>query len=214
MERDRKAESTNHKLIVRAPTAESVLTARYQLPSGLAVKAHWVFPEHLPFLVAGQRFPSEEMVDRVGETAFRMRIVGCVHQYVVTQEVGHHLNHIFAFVHFEACEETAAGYVFADLVLERRGRADVMSLIFETPRPERQPSATAFEYAEADRGIAIHDAGTDEGAHRAHPAPWMGGGAAEEQVVPHIAIAWEVRRGPGEAVMSNAKPLVGTCRPN
>src|SRR6202011_5037515 len=64
----------------------------------LPVKAHRVFPEHLPFLVAGQRFPSEEMVDRIGEAAFRMRIVGSVHQYAVTQELGHHLNHVFAFV--------------------------------------------------------------------------------------------------------------------
>src|SRR6266436_5537655 len=109
------------------------LLRRFQLPQlRLAVKAHRVRTEHLPFLFAGQRLPSEEMVDRIGEAALRMRIGGGVHQYAVTQEVGDHLDHVFAFVHFEAGEEAATGYVFADLVLERRGCTDVMSLIFET----------------------------------------------------------------------------------
>src|SRR5260370_16567286 len=157
---------------MRGQTSETVSTAWLQLPSGLAVKAHRVLPEHLPFLVAGERFPSEEMVDRIGEAALRMRIVGGVHQYAVTQEVGHHLNHVLAFVHFETGEKAAAGYVFADLVFERRGRPNVISLIFEPPLPERQPPASPFEDAKADRGIAIHKPGTDKPATLPHPPPF------------------------------------------
>src|SRR5215469_7238905 len=87
-----------------------------------------------------QALPGEDVVDRVGELALRMRIVGGVHQHVVTQEMGDIVEHVLAFVVLDAAEEPAARHVFAGLVLEWCGAADIDRLLVHAPGPERQPA--------------------------------------------------------------------------
>src|SRR5256885_16582121 len=66
--------------------------------------------------------------------------------------------------------------------------------------PEGEPAEAALEDAHAQARIAVHDPAADEGGHEPHPAPGVRGEPAEEDVVPEIPVAREVRRVPGAAV--------------
>src|SRR5256885_17003138 len=63
--------------------------------------------------------------------------------------------------------------------------------------PEGEPAEAALEDAHAQARIAVHDPAADEGGHEPHPAPGVRGEPAEEDVVPEIPVAREVRRVPG-----------------
>src|SRR5437016_13710433 len=176
--------------------------------SGLLVEPGRVVPEELAPRVLTEARPLQDVVDGVGELTFRVRIIGAPHQHVVPQHAPDVVEHLLAFVALDAAKEPSARHVFAGLVLERRGAADVDRLLVHALRPERQPAGAALEDAHAQAGIPIEDPGADEGRHESHTAPWVRGETAEEDVVPEILVAGEVRRIPREAVMDDRRVML------
>src|SRR5437762_13731041 len=75
--------------------------------------------------------------------------------------------------------------------------------------PEGEPAEAALEDAHAQARIAVHDPAADEGGHEPHPAPGVRGEPAEEDVVPEIPVAREVRRVPGAAVVDRKSVVEG-----
>src|SRR5262245_65913481 len=93
----------------------------------------------------------------------------------------------------DAAEEPSAGHVLARGVLEGRHAADVDGLLVHPLGPEREPAEAALENAHAYARVAVEDAGPDERSHEAHASPRMGGQPPEENVVPQVLVAGEVR---------------------
>src|SRR5262245_15182339 len=114
------------------------------------------------------------MIHRVWEPAFEVWVVGSIHQDMRAEKIDHHLDHVLALGHFDAGEEPSPGDVVADLVLEVGDAAEnILGLVVETTAPEREPAAAAFQDAEAQRLVALHDPGANKGADRAHRSPGM-----------------------------------------
>src|SRR6266540_1537518 len=87
-------------------------------------------------------------------------------------------------------EETSAGQVLAQLVLQVLvDIPHVNRLVVHSTGPERQPAEAGLEDPEPDGREAVHDAGAEEGGHRAHGAPGMGGETRHKWVVPEILMA-------------------------
>src|SRR6266404_5312527 len=129
----------------RCPADSSKRGARYLRRSGLLEEPVGVAAEELLLRLRLEALPGEDVVDRVGELALGVRVVGGVHQHVVTEELGDMIEHVLAFVMLDAAEEPPARHVFAWRVLERRGAADIDRLLVHPPAPERQPAEAAFE---------------------------------------------------------------------
>src|SRR5215831_13441265 len=108
--------------------------------SGLPEEPVGVATEELLCRLRLEALPGDDVVDRVGELALRMRIIGGVHQDVVTEEMGDIVEHVLPFVMLDAAEEPSALHVFARLLLERGGAADINRLLVHAPGPERQPA--------------------------------------------------------------------------
>src|SRR5579885_384482 len=81
--------------------------------SGLFEKMSGVVPQQLFLGFAGQALPGDDVVDRIRELTFRMRIVGGVHQHAVAQKLGDIVEHVLAFVVLDAAEEAPAFHVVA-----------------------------------------------------------------------------------------------------
>src|SRR6516162_6045763 len=104
---------------------------------GLLEEPVGVAAEQLLCCLRLQALPRQDVVDRVGKLALRVRIVGGIHQNVVAEEVGDMVEHVLAFVVLDATEEPAARHVFAWFLLERCGAADIDGLLVHAPGPER-----------------------------------------------------------------------------
>src|SRR6267154_1650727 len=115
--------------------------------SGLPEEPVRIVEEEFLLRILFKAGPAEDVVDRLWELALRVGIVGGVHQNVVTEEVADIIKHVLAFVVLDAAEEPAARHVFARLLLERSGAADIDRLLVHAPGPERQPAKAAFEHA-------------------------------------------------------------------
>src|SRR5690242_20492461 len=113
---------------------------RWSAGSGLPEKTARIVEEELPRRILLEAGPGEDVIDRFGELAFRMRVVGSIHEDAVTEELGDVIVHVLPFVVLDAAEEAAARHVFARLLLERSGAADIDRLLVHAPRPERQPA--------------------------------------------------------------------------
>src|SRR5437868_11250954 len=103
--------------------------------------------------------------------------------------MGDIVEHILAFVVLDAAEEPAARHVFARLLLEWSGAADIDRLLVHAPGPERQPAKAAFEHAHPQFRIFVEQAAADERADEPHCAPGMRGEPAEEDILPEVLIA-------------------------
>src|SRR5215471_1992280 len=103
-----------------------------------------VIPQQLLLRLRLQARPTEDMVDRVREVAFGVWIIGRIHQDIVPQKAGDAVEHVLAFVHFDATEEPAPSEIVAWPVLERRRASHVGGLFVHPPRPERKPPEAAF----------------------------------------------------------------------
>src|SRR5438552_16904166 len=130
----------------------------------LLVKARRVVPKQLLLRRRLEALPSEDVVDRLGELAFRVRVVRGVHQDIVAEKSGDGGEHVLPLLMLDAAEEAAAGQVFARLHLELGGRADIGVLLVHAAAPERQPAKAAFERAKAQARIAVEDAAADKGS--------------------------------------------------
>src|SRR6516165_7465804 len=97
-----------------------------------------------------------------------MRVVGGVHQDVVTEEVSNMVEHVLAFVVLDAADEPAARHVLAGLLLERRGAADIDRLLVHAPGPERQPAKAAFEDTHPQAWILVEEPATDKRPDKPH----------------------------------------------
>src|SRR5262245_2580182 len=82
-------------------------------PSRLLVEAGRVVPEELAPGVRLEARPGENVVHRVGELALRVRIVGGVHQDIVSEHAGHVVEQILALVALDGAEEAPAGQILA-----------------------------------------------------------------------------------------------------
>src|SRR5262249_40386493 len=147
--------------------------------------------------------PAEDVVHGVGELALRVGIVRGIHQDVVAQHAGDVVEELLTLMPLDGAEEAPAGQVLAGPVLEGRYPADIGGLLVHALGPEGKPAESALENPHAQAGVAVQDAGPDEGGHETHAAPRMGGQAAEEDVVPQVLVAGEVRWVPGVAVMDD-----------
>src|SRR5262249_7837957 len=110
-----------------------------ELGSGLLEEAVRVSAKELLPPPGVEARPGEGIVDRVRELAFRVRIIGGVHQHVVTEKSGDGVEHVLSLLSLDAAEKAAARNVFARSMFERRGAADIDRLLIHAPRPERQP---------------------------------------------------------------------------
>src|SRR5271169_4314278 len=164
--------------------------------SGLLEEPVGVAAEKLFLCLRLEALPGEDVVDRVGELALRVRVVGSVHQHVVTEELSDKVEHVLPFVVLDAAEEPAARHVFAGLLLEGCGAADINRLLVHTPGPERQPAEAAFENAHPQARILVEEAAADKRADKPHGTPRVGRQTAEEDVVPKILVARIIGRVP------------------
>src|SRR5262245_7713997 len=113
-----------------------------------AVEAQRVVPEQLALLALGQ-VPRHHRVDRFRKPALAVRVVGCIHQDVLTQELDHSLGQLDAFRHLDGLEESAGGDVVARPSLERRqGPRDRLRVLVQALGPEREPPVAGLEHAE------------------------------------------------------------------
>src|SRR5205814_199007 len=123
-------------------------------------------------------------------------------------------EHVLAFVPLDREEKPHALQIVLGVVLELGAAADIFVLLVHPPAPERQPAEAAFEEADAQLGMAIHDAAADHRGDEPHGAPRMRGKPAEEDVVPEIESARKIGRRPGEAVMRNRQIVLDACVPD
>src|SRR5262244_2946408 len=87
-----------HSLCRRPPRRD--LPSRHPVAelSGLLEEPVGVAAEELLCRLRLKALPGQDVVDRVGELALRMRVVGGVHQNVVTEEMGDVIEHILPFM--------------------------------------------------------------------------------------------------------------------
>src|SRR5437764_13008687 len=111
-------------------------TSQRPRPLGLYEEAVGVVEEEFSLRIFLEARPGDDVVDRLRKLAFRVGIVGGIHQYVFTQEMGDVIEHVLAFVVFDAAEEPAALHVFARLPFEGSGAADIDRLLVHAPGPE------------------------------------------------------------------------------
>src|SRR5262249_20744938 len=156
--------------------------------SGLLEEAGGVVPQQLSRGGAVEALPAKDVVDRIRELAFRMRIVGGVHQQVVTKEPGDIVQHVLAFMVLDAAKKPAARHISPRLWLPRATPPDIPRLLVEAPTPERQPAEAAFEDRHAQRREPVIEPAADKRCDKPHRAPRMGGGAADKDVLPQIQI--------------------------
>src|ERR1700730_652992 len=112
--------------------------------------------------------PGENVVDRFGELAFRVGVVGGVHQDVVAEEVVDIIEHILPLVVFDAAEKPAAGHVFAGLLLERGGAADIDRLLVHASAPDGHPTEAAFEHAHSEAREPVEQPAADKRSDKPH----------------------------------------------
>ena len=117
--------------------------------------------------------------------------------------MGDGIEHVLPLVMLDAAEEPAARHVFARLLLERSGAADIDRLLVHAPCPERQPAEAAFENAHAQFRIAVEQPTADERADKAHRAPGVRRQAPEENILPEVLVPGIIGRVPGEAVVGD-----------
>src|SRR5215471_2200320 len=110
------------------------------LQSALPEEPCRVAPEQLLARVPTEARPGEDVIDRVRELAFGMRIVRGVHQHAVPEKIADHAEHVLAFLPLNAAEEAPARQVFARLPLQCRRRADIGILLVHAPAPKGQPA--------------------------------------------------------------------------
>src|SRR5438105_4846538 len=97
--------------------------------SGLFEEPVRVVEEEFLFRILFEAGPGNDVVDLLGKLTLRVGIVGGVHQYVYTQEMGDVVEHVLAFVVLDAAEEPTARHVFARLLLEWSSAADIDRLL-------------------------------------------------------------------------------------
>src|ERR1700758_5289811 len=125
--------------------------------SSLSEEAIRVVEEELPFRILFDGGPSDDVISRLRELTLRVRIVRGVHQDIVAEEVSDIVEHVLPFVVLDAAEEAAARHVFAGLLLERGGAADVDRLFVHAPSPEREPSEAAFEHPHPELRVLVEE---------------------------------------------------------
>src|ERR1700730_1567111 len=148
--------------------------------SGLSEEPVRIVEEEFLLRILFEAGPRDDVVDRLGELAFRVGIVGGVHQNVIAEEVGDIVEHVLPLVVLDAAEEPTARHVFAWLLLERRSAADIDRLLVHAPGPERQPTKAAFEHAHPQFRVFVEKPAADERADKPHGPPRMGGEPTEE----------------------------------
>src|ERR1700680_357748 len=107
--------------------------------SGLLEEPFGVAAKELFLRLGLEALPGEYIVNRLRELTLRVGVVGGVHQHVVTQEMSDVIEHVLSLVVLDAAEEPAARHVFARLLLQRGGAADIDRLLVHASGPERQP---------------------------------------------------------------------------
>src|SRR5262249_17896604 len=93
------------------PTRQS--PPRHAVASRLAVEAVGVVPKEFLLRLRLQVLPGENVVDRVWELAFRMRVIRSVHQHVLAEEAAHHPVHFLPFLPLDAAEIASALQIIA-----------------------------------------------------------------------------------------------------
>src|SRR3984893_17839040 len=167
-----------------SPADSSKRAACYLRRLGLLEEPVGVAAEQLLLGLRVKALPGEDVVDRVGELTLRVRVIRGVHQHVVTEEVGDIVEHVLAFVVLDAAEKPAARHVFARLLLEGRGTADIDRLLVHAPGPERQPAKPAFEHAHPQARILIKEPAGDKRPDKAQGTTGVTRKTGEEDVSP------------------------------
>src|SRR5436190_1745325 len=65
------------------------------LEPGACIEPHCVVPEELALARLGH-LPVEDHADRLGEMAFAVRVIGCIHEHVLPDEVDHGVGELLA----------------------------------------------------------------------------------------------------------------------
>src|SRR5215471_19724816 len=105
---------------------------------------------------------------------FTMRIVRRVHQHVVADQIDDGVCQPAALRDLDALEVAPACDVLAWPMRELRERGlDRLGVLVKPRYPERQPAVPGLQRANAQRGVTVHHAASDERRHVAHAAPGM-----------------------------------------
>ena len=131
---------------------------------GMSYDALGVAGEQLGHRRFSQRRPAEDDRRRVGELAARVRVVGLVHEHVVTHDVDDRLRQRIALVQLDAAEHVARAGVVERIVELRlgHGMAHVPLLSTQAHEPARQPAGAALREPDAEVGVAVEQPAEDE----------------------------------------------------
>ena len=137
-----------------------------------------------------------------------MRVVGGVHQHAVAERLVT-ISNIGSCSCASMLQKTRpAAKCSLGSMLQGRGAADIADLLVHPPHPERQPAEAAFEHRQAQARMAVEHAAGEEPGHEAHRAPRVRAQPREIDIVPHVVVAGEIGRRPGEAVMRDREVVL------
>src|SRR5437660_8940288 len=102
----------------RASSSRSRCRLRSLVEATARVEAHGVVPEELALAPLGH-IPGEHPLHRLREVALAVRVVRCVHQHILTDEIDDCVGELLAFRDLDALEIAPAFHVAARLRLER-----------------------------------------------------------------------------------------------